>query len=240
MVVVPGGEFKMGSALSPNELPTREVWVDTFWLDRTEVTVGAYEACVDEGACTEPSTEPYCNWAKGEPVAGRAGHPVNCVDWTQAEEYCAWAGEGTKRLPTEAEWEKAARGTDARIYPWGDIPEPSCSHVVMSGAGTGSGCGMGSTGAVGSTPLGASPYGAQDMAGNVWEWVADWYGDYDEDETNNPMGPRNGTLRIMRGGSWLSYWYTNNFRAANRYSDNPAYSYSDVGFRCARTPPGAL
>ena len=240
MVVVPGGEFEMGSNTEPDEEPIRQMWVDTYWMDRTEVTVGAYEACVDEGACSEPSTGPNCNWAQGGPVAGFEAHPVNCVDWSQAEDYCAWAGGGTKRLPTEAEWEKAARGTDGRTYSWGDMPEPSCSHVVMNDvAAGGSGCGMGSTWVVGSKPQGTSPYGAQDMAGNMWEWVADWYGAYGVGETNNPMGPPMGNGRVLRGGSWNNY-NSNNFRAANRYGIFfPTVDIYAVGMRCARTPPEA-
>jgi formylglycine-generating enzyme required for sulfatase activity len=213
------------------------VYVDTFWMDETEVTVEAYTACVDAGACTEPPTgtmENYCNWM----VSGREDHPVNCVTWQRAVDYCAWAGEGTKRLPTEAEWEKAARGTDAREYPWGDSPAPSCTHVVMRDDSAG--CGMISTWPVGSKPMGDSPYGAHDMAGNVWEWVADWYGNgYDAVETNNPTGPETGVLRVVRGGSWSSLSDANFFRAAGRLESDPTDDDEGVGFRCAWTPPAA-
>ena len=235
MVEVPDdGVFEMGSNAYPDEMPIRQVQVDRFWMDETEVTVEAYAGCVDAGTCSEPSTGTYCNWM----VAGREDHPVNCVTWFQAEEYCGYADEGTKRLPTEAEWEKAARGTDAREYPWGDTPGPSCTHVVMIDGG--SGCGMDSTWPVGSKPNGDSPYGAHDMAGNVWEWVADWYADtYDAMETSNPTGPETGSLRVLRGGSWLGS-FSYNFRAAYRYENDPAYDYITVGFRCARTPPATL
>ncbi|MEM9455848.1 MAG: SUMF1/EgtB/PvdO family nonheme iron enzyme [Myxococcota bacterium] len=239
MVEVPGGEFEMGSNAFSNEQPIRQVWVDTFWIDETEVTVEAYKECVDAGVCTEPSTGTYCNWSQGGPVAGRENHPVNCVSWFQAEAYCEWVQGGTKRLPTEAEWEKAARGTDGRVYPWGDTPQPSCDRLVMSDAAAGgAGCGTGATWEVGSMPLGASPYGVQDMAGNVWEWVADWYGYYDAGETNNPVGPRNGTSRVLRGGSWF-FDFTSIFRAAYRDSNDPTDSGNGVGLRCARTPSAA-
>lgn len=234
MVEVPGGTFEMGSDYSSNQQPIRQVQVDAFWMDETEVTVDAYAACVNDGTCSEPSTSTYCNWM----VAGREDHPVNCVTWFQAEEFCGWAGGGTKRLPTEAEWEKAARGTDAREYPWGDSPAPSCTHVVMSDGG--SGCGMGSTWPVGSKPLGDAPYGAHDMAGNVYEWVADWYASsYDAAETDNPTGPVMGTARVLRGGSW-SNSSTIFFRAAYRFDFDPAYGNGDVGIRCARTLPAPL
>lgn len=230
MVLVPGGVFEMGSNDSPDEMPIRQVQVDTFWMDETEVTVEAYTACVDDGACPEPGMDPYCNWM----VAGREDHPVNCVTWYQAEQYCGWAGGGTKRLPTEAEWEKAARGTDAREYPWGNRPTPTCIHVVMFDAAAG--CGMDSTWPVGSKPLGDSPYGAHDMAGNVWEWVADWYASsYDPAETDNPTGPETGSQHVARGGAWSSF-VTVFFRTTFRFTYNPAASAGDVGFRCARTP----
>lgn len=164
MVPVPEGEFEMGAAVVSDEQPMRQVYLDDFWIDRTEVTVSDYAECEAIGVCAEPSTGGNCNWM----VAGREDHPVNCVTWFDADTYCTWVDGGTKRLPTEAEWEKAARWMDARTYPWGDTPEPSCSHVVMDDASAGSdGCGMESTMEVGSKPMGTSPYGAHDMAGNV-------------------------------------------------------------------------
>jgi len=235
MVLVPGGEFTMGSDMgSSDEEPVRVVQVDSFYIDQTEVTVSSFGLCVSAGVCDEPSTGGSCNWM----VAGRGNHPINCVDWSEATQYCGWVGGGTKRLPTEAEWEKAARGPDARVYPWGDAPAPSCLHVVMD-AGTGGGCGMNSTMEVGSKPLGNSPYGAQDMSGNVWEWVSDWYaGSYEAGDTDNPTGPASGYSRVLRGGSWY-FNRSNFFRAAGRLGVNPTSSYGYVGFRCARTPPAA-
>jgi formylglycine-generating enzyme required for sulfatase activity len=233
MVLVTGGSFEMGSIDHANAQPIRQVQVDAFWIDETEVTVEAYAACVDDGTCNAPRSSIDCNWM----VAGRDAHPVNCVTWLEAYTYCAWVGGGSRRLPTEAEWEKAARGTDARTYPWGDVPDASCSHVVMDDAAAGgAGCGNDSTMPVGSKMLGNSPYGARDMAGNTWEWVADWYsGSYDETETDNPTGPVMGTLRVTRGGSWNgtepSYFHTT-YR--NAYAST--VSVASVGFRCARTP----
>ncbi|MEM9461456.1 MAG: formylglycine-generating enzyme family protein [Myxococcota bacterium] len=232
MVLVPGGLFEMGSTVYSDEQPTRQVYVDGFWIDRTEVTVSDYEECEAVGVCSMPGMGGGCNWM----VAGREDHPINCVTWYDADAYCSWAGGATKRLPTEAEWEKAARGTDARVYPWGDEPEPSCSDVVMyEGAAGGLGCGMDSTMEVGSNPMGASPYGAHDMAGNVWEWVADWYtSSYDPLELDNPTGPATGTERVLRGGSW-NFDNPNYFRAAHRSNYFPGVSVSGLGFRCLRT-----
>jgi formylglycine-generating enzyme required for sulfatase activity len=231
MVLVTGGEFTMGSDVASNEQPIRQVNVDAFWIDETEVTVEEYTECIMAGVCDVPPVGGHYNYE----VVGRENHPINGINWFDAMTYCAWVDDGVKRLPTEAEWEKAARGTDARTYPWGESPAPSCSHVVMSEGG--SGCGMDSTWEVGLKPLGISPYGAMDMAGNVREWVSDWYGaSYDPRDTDNPTGPMDGGIRVLRGGSWNSY-STNYFRAAYRGSNDPTGDFSNVGFRCARTPP---
>jgi formylglycine-generating enzyme required for sulfatase activity len=225
MVLVPGGKFEMGSSEHQDEQPIRQVQVDPFWIDELEVTVADYSECVIEGRCTAPLSAPGCH-----AVSQESYHPVNCVSWFQAETYCAWADGGTKRLPTEAEWEKAARGTDARTYPWGDAPEPSCRYAVMD-----DGCGAGTTALAGSRPLGVSPHGAHDMAGNVWEWVADWYAlSYDAGDTNNPTGPADGTRRVARGGSWYEA-DADYFRTSNRLGYEPANDNTAVGFRCART-----
>jgi formylglycine-generating enzyme required for sulfatase activity len=186
MVDVPQGPFWMGcnealdADCSGNEYPYHEVTLSAYRIDVTEVAVVAYADCVDAGACSEPDSGAACNWS----AVGRGDHPINCVDWQQAADYCAWAG---KRLPTEAEWEKAARGTDGRKYPWGS-DAPTCSLAnFYYGVG---GCADGTV-PVGSSPAGASPYAALNLAGNVGEWVADWYETfyYASSPSDDPVGP---------------------------------------------------
>ncbi|MEM9457690.1 MAG: SUMF1/EgtB/PvdO family nonheme iron enzyme, partial [Myxococcota bacterium] len=210
MVEIPAGMFEMGSEIVLNESPIRQVYVDSFLIDRTEVTVEQYSKCVDDGICGVPRIGGNCNWM----VMGRDNHPVNCVMWFDAKDYCGWAG---KHLPTEAEWEKAARGVDSRSYPWGDAPEPSCTHVAMSEDG--GGCNLQSTMPVGCKPLGSSPYGVLDMAGNVWEWVMDNYASsYDPLETENPVGSTMGDLRVLRGGEYREYPPPPGVRIGNLHS----------------------
>jgi formylglycine-generating enzyme required for sulfatase activity len=236
MVRVPEGEFTMGSGVE-NEQPIRQVTVDAFFIDETEVTVAAYAECVATGSCDSmepPPTEELLYYNYG--VAGREDHPINGVSWDGAHAYCAWVDGETKRLPTEAEWEKAARGTDARTYPWGE-DDPSCDFAVMEDM-TGKGCGMDSTLPIGSKPMGASPYGALDMAGNVGEWVSDWDGDYDPGDVDNPTGPEIGRQRVLRGGNWY-YSVVGSFRVTYRNPVDPAFDHYTVGFRCAKTPPAS-
>ena len=225
-VEVPAGSFWMGCAPSDtscdgDESPYHEVTLDAFLIDATEVTVSAYGECVSAGPCAAPGASADCNWG----VSGRENHPVNCVDWYEADAYCAWAG---KRLPTEAEWEKAARGTDERIYPWGNTP-PDCTLAQMGGCASG-------TIEVGSLPAGGSPYGVLDMSGNVWEWVSDWYAYdyYSSSPGDSPTGPVSGSDRLIRGGSRdndAPY-----LRASVRGDAEPSYSGSGLGFRCASAP----
>ena len=223
MVFVPAGAFRMGSGEADpdaevDEKPQHDVVLDAFWIDRTEVTNAMYARCVQAGACTAPMHSSRYG------LATHAGHPVTGVTWFQAQEYCAWAG---RRLPTEAEWEKAARGPDGRLFPWGD-GAPGSSLLNFDGQ-------VGDTTTVGSYPAGASPYGVLDMAGNVWEWTADWYArDYYADSPQaNPPGPASGNLRVLRGGAWGVD--AGAVRAANRFWAFPGRNDFD-GFRCARSP----
>jgi formylglycine-generating enzyme required for sulfatase activity len=219
MVYVPEGSFLMGSDEGDgDESPEHEVYLDGFWIDQTEVTNAMYAHCVDYGACERPnpSSSYYGNSSYDE-------YPVIHVDWYQAQDYCQWAG---RRLPTEAEWEKAARGDDGRIYPWGD-ESPSCNLANYSECAW-------DTERVGSYAVGASPYGALDMAGNVWEWVADWYDSdyYDNSPSENPTGPSSGEGRVLRSGGWSTN--PDLGRASNRNWSIPAGSMMGYGFRCAR------
>ncbi len=218
MVFVPAGQFQMGSTnadpdAGDEEKPAHTATVDAFWLDKTEVTNKQYRQCVEAGACEEPSC-----WDNGDLNA--PDQPVVCVTWDDAQAYAAWAGG---RLPTEAEWEKAARGSDGRLYPWGG-DAPDCQDANFKGC-------LGRTATVGSYPDGASPYGALDMAGNVWEWVSDWYDEtyYGDAPTDNPQGPDSGERRVIRGGSFDMS--ESRLRAAFRIGNLPAYSNWDLGFR---------
>lgn len=224
MVWVPPGDFLMGSPTgqgNSDQQPQHTVNLSTFLIDKTEVTAAQYQRCVEAGACSAPSADAHCTFG----VAGKENHPINCVDWNQAAAYCAWAG---KRLPTEAEWEKAARGTDGRVYPWGDAWDASKLNSAESGPGT--------TTAVGSYLAGASPHDALDMAGNVREWVADWYDPiyYAQSPRQSPTGPASGQYRVLRGGSWSDTAYY--VRAVYRAWRAPGNRYDYVGFRCARSP----
>jgi formylglycine-generating enzyme required for sulfatase activity len=229
MVEVPAGSFMMGCNVAVDnecggdENPYHSVTVPSFKIDKYEVTVGNYQKCVDAGVCTPAGAGSKCNYG----VTGRDYHPINCVNWNQAKAYCAWIG---KRLPSEAEWEKAARGTDGRKYPWGKS-NLDCDHAVMSV----SPCSNSGTQPVGSKPLGVSPYGALDMIGNVWEWVEDWFHDsYNGAPTDGSawVVPA-GSDRVVRGGSWANR-LTYDLRASRRVGDVPSSSCVDCGFRCAQ------
>jgi len=229
-VRVPGGEFLMGSAPgegAADERPEHRVTVASFFVDRYEVTNQRYQACVQAGRCTAPTLLSSHRRAEyfGDPRF--ADYPVIFVEWKQAAAFCAFAGG---RLPTEAEWEKAARGPapSLRRFPWGDAT-PDCSRANLGGAGS---C-VGDTDRVGRRLAGASPYGAMDMAGNVWEWVADWYDPrfYDRSPKADPRGPASGRLKVMRGGCWLSG--ADSLRVSCRKAELPASWAYNVGFRCA-------
>jgi serine/threonine-protein kinase len=227
MDYVPAGSFLMGSSDSDgaayaDEKPQHPVTLEAFWIDQSEVTNGQYALCMAAKVCKEPArvSSNLHDQYYGNPVF--ADYPVMWVTWNDAQAYCTWAG---RRLPTEAEWEKAARGTDGRIYPWGDTP----ADKTLADFGNQ----IKDVNRSGSYPSGASPYGALDMAGNVWEWVADWYGldYYSHSPDANPVGPDSGTQRVLRGGS---YTYTaTGIRAAYRYQKEPTFKSSEVGFRCA-------
>jgi formylglycine-generating enzyme required for sulfatase activity len=232
LLYVPEGEFLMGAADSdPDatrpEKPQHTVYLDAFWIDQTEVTSAMYAKCIASGKCKTP----WC-------LTGSQfdQHPAVCVDWFNAKAYCEWAG---RRLPTEAEWEKAARGTDSRLYPWGN--EPATCEYAMMNDGSGYACGERSDTAaahVGSRPKGASPYGALDMAGNVWEWVNDWYDPnyYSISPYSNPTGPASGYGPVQRGGYWENK--ANLVRVTYRvpHSNNPTGGASSIGFRCSSSP----
>jgi len=241
-VYVPEGEFEMGSEDGySDESPEHTVYLDAFWIDQTEVTNEMYEKCVEAGACQPPFRSKSNTRLSYYGNSYFADYPVIWVNWYKAKDYCEWAG---RRLPTEAEWEKAARGTDGRIYPWGngdvagDLLNFADSNTSFENAVSSIDDGYEDTAPVGSYPDGASPYGALDMAGNVWEWVADKYDSdyYSNSPGSNPTGSGYGDQHVIRGGSWSSQ--AREIRSSNRQWWFPdEYAISDYhGFRCAASP----
>ncbi len=235
MALIPAGNFHMGSNDGKNdEKPVHMVYLDAFYMDKYEVTNALYKKFVDANPQWSKSQikskyhdgDYLDDWNGNSYPADKADHPVGYVSWYAANAYAAWVG---KRLPTEAEWEKAARsglkgkkGEKGKKYPWGD--KLTNAHANYSDTGTS---------LVGS--FDPNGYGLYDMAGNMWEWCDDWYSkDYysSSPQRNNPAGPSSGEERVLRGGSWLS---TNslNLRCANRYDSNPSSTYGSVGFRCS-------
>lgn len=242
MVKIPAGKFVMGCSLNDRDCEADEgksggvsVHVPAFYIDINEVTVADYRACVAAGKCALPKTHTrnkYCNYG----ATGRDRYPVNCVDWGDAANYCAKQG---KRLPLEAEWDKAARGGSSAIYIWGKAP--TCADAVFDdGKTSGSvqgeldGCGEDRTWPVGTRP--ANAYGLHDMFGNVSEWVQNWY---DADALQlyakgDIKGPRTGQRKVIRGGAWDETQPA--LRSASRYAKTPvsgAAVWGSNGFRCA-------
>lgn len=257
LVIVPAGEFTMGSTAddalvecqkfrsdcqriwSIDEEPVHKVYLDTFWIDQIEVTNAMYANCVKDGGCTPPSSSRSYTRDSYYDNVEFGDYPVVNVNWYQANAYCEWAG---RKLPSEAQWEKAARGTDGRLYPWGDIfdgalvnfCDVNCplSHMNISFDD-----GYADTAPAGNYPAGKSIYGAFDMAGSVWEWVNDWYSSdyYQGSSSSNPSGPISGSHRILRGGSWNNHG--NGVRSVERSRSDPADAYGSYGFRCSLSHP---
>lgn len=244
-ILIPAGTFFMGGMdvyRENDEMPAHEVFLDEFWMDQVEVTNGMYGLCVGEGACRPPSELRSDNREEYFRDIEFQDYPVVFVTWYDADVYCQWAG---RRLPTEAEWERAARGDDKRNYPWGDeLP----NEYNVNGMNL-----VGDTTRVGSFAEGASPFGVLDMAGNVWEWVADRYRPdyYSKTPLENPKGPSAeevfNTMRVIRGGSFQEDGVI--LRLANRsFLDGPdpnaqpedaafyGRSSAIIGFRCAADP----
>ena len=224
MVLVPAGEFTMGSEQGDDdEQPVHRVVLDRFYLDTFEVTNGRFAKFV-----AAIQSEPPWGFADQETPVVQAERPVRWVNWLEATGYCLWAG---KRLPSEAEWEKAARGTDGRTYPWGNEP-PTAAHAVF-----GLKEGDETVSPIGNRDAGSSPYGVHDLAGNLYEWVTDWYDDafYTQSVPSNPRGPVEGTAKVQRGGSYINSPYR--LRSAFRTKSDPTEHDPHVGFRCAQDAP---
>jgi formylglycine-generating enzyme required for sulfatase activity len=220
IVPILGGTFNMGcaptdSACNNDELPLHSVTLSDFSVDQTEVTQAAYDQCIKASVCVAP---PCSSW---DPTMMGA-NPVTCVNWQEALNYCTWMG---RRLPTEAEWEIAAHGTDGRIYPWG-FTEPDCMHANFSS------CALDGPSTVVSFPSGISFYNAHDMAGNVAEWVFDWYGVYETGGGTNPTGPTSGSMKIVRGGDFSST--SAELRTSHRVQMDANTRNDNIGFRCAK------
>jgi eukaryotic-like serine/threonine-protein kinase len=217
MIYIPAGEFLMGSDTGdPNQRPLRTVYLDAYWIDQTEVTNRHFNICIIDGGCRSLGPNTYLE------DDSRGSHPVVYVTLDDAFDFCHWAG---KTLPTEAQWEKAARGEDGRVYPWGDsAPNPNRLNYYDH---------IGSTTPVGSYPSGASPFGVLDMAGNVWEWTSDWYDAkyYQRAPSVNPPGPDIGARHVKRGGSWFTLADSAVTTTFRKHTGSTNRDYN-IGFRC--------
>ncbi len=241
MALIPAGTFTLGNSVDQAmaecqkfrsdcqrewfaaEEPAHSVDLPAFYMDVYEVTNAAYKACEEAGSCKPPRLSSSATHESYYGSAPYNDYPVINVDWTMAQTYCEWRGA---RLPTEAEWEKAARGTDGRTYPWGEGLDTSRANYFDSK--------IGDPVAVGSYESGKSPYGIYDMTGNVWEWVADWYDVYPGGNpgASSDFGQK---ARGLRGGAWLDPG--NSIHSAFRGGLDPSRSYGNIGFRCARSVP---
>jgi formylglycine-generating enzyme required for sulfatase activity len=241
MRLVPAGEFSMGSENGDSdERPVHQVYLDAFYMDMYEVTNAAYRACVSAGVCTPPHDTSSATRSIYYGNSQYDNYPVIYVDWEQANTYCEWRGGS---LPTEAQWEKAARGTDGRTYPWGNAFDGTKVNFCDKNCPFGEldktvDDGYADTSPVGSYESGKSPYGIYDLAGNVWEWVADWYDPnyYASSPSSNPLGPSSGQDRVLRGGSWDVNRYGVRSAYRNYYTPD-VINFFSVGFRCARSLP---
>ena len=218
-VMVPAGNFLMGDDV---ESPAREVYLDSFYVDKHEVTVSRYARFLKATGGAKPPDD----WEQSD-VENGGTLPVVGVDWHDAEAYCRWAG---KRLPTESEWEKAARGGDGRRYPWGnDEPNSERANFGKSAQGPY----KGGLEPVDTRDAGKSPYGVHDLAGNASEWVSDWFAaGFVRGQVRNPQGPENGTGKVIRGGGW--YDAAERLNSSRRMHASPGTRADDIGFRCAK------
>ncbi|MEK6633292.1 MAG: SUMF1/EgtB/PvdO family nonheme iron enzyme [Nitrospirota bacterium] len=233
MVLIPEGPFPMGVPHGDrdggrDEYPRHDVFVNNFYIDKFELTNSRYLEFVkatNHRIPQNPKNATRNLWQGDTITESLADRPVVNVDWADAQAYCQWAG---KRLPTEAEWEKAAKGTADRRFPWGNV-EPTNKHLNFNQQWIGEKTLM----PVGSYELGKSPFGVYDMAGNVWEWVNDWYDAkyYEKSPAKNPTGPETGTKRVLRGSGWQNE--TPTVRIFTRVDSDPTIRNESTGFRCA-------
>jgi formylglycine-generating enzyme required for sulfatase activity len=224
MLRLPGGRFMMGSVnpkAPPNERPSHFETVPPFWLDRIEVTVSGYRACVDKNLCREPArSSPACTYEMGDPLL-----PVSCVHYEDADAYCRAIG---KRLPREVEWEFAARGTTKAAFPWGGSVSTCSMAATLLNDTTGRSCSGKRPARAGAPPFGASPFGVLDMSGNVEEWTSDWY----SEGVAGGAAPSSGASHTLRGGGWLSG--PSMSRTTSRNWGSALEAGANVGLRCAR------